>query len=235
MKILHLLYDHIHNPWIGGGAAVRAYEIYKQLAQKGHQITIISGKYPDCKDIEEKNLQFKFVGTGKNYILSTFSYAYFANQFLKNNFHKFDVIIEDFAPWNPVFSYKIARQKPIILQIHHREEYNILKKYFILGIPFFIIEKFYPKKFINISSVSQQTSYKYSLKNYKIIPNGIDENLLKINTNNTNNYILYVGRIDLYNKGIDLLIQATHTFPLAIAGKGKDEKKLKTKIKSKKI
>jgi len=82
MKILHLIYDHINNPWVGGGGAVRVYEIYKRLADR-HYITIVCGKYPEAKDYEEGNLRFHFVGTSKNnYVLSTFSYAVKAAQFL---------------------------------------------------------------------------------------------------------------------------------------------------------
>ena len=233
MKILYFLYDHINNPWVGGGAAVRAYEIYKRLSQKGYKITIISGNYPDAKDYKEGNIEFKFLGYKKNYILSTFSYAYYANKYLRNHYKNFDIIIEDFAPWNPIFSNQLQNLKPIILQLHHKEGKNILKKYNIFGFPFYVIEKTYHLKFKNIITVSQPTAKKFNLKNYKIIPNGIDENLLNIKTN-IGKYILYIGRIDLYNKGLDLLIDSMESYPLLIVGKGKDEIKLKNLIKEKK-
>ncbi len=231
MNILHFLYDHINNPWVGGGAAVRAYEIYKRLDNKGHKITVVSGKYPGAYDHNEGNLRFKFVGFENNYIISTFSYACQAHRLLRKVYKKYDVIIEDFAPWNPMFSYKFQGKKPIVLQLHHREGINIAKKYFMLGLPFILTEKFYPKKFSNIIVVSEQTAKKFSLKNHKVIPNGIKEHLLQKYKENLGNYISFIGRIDFYNKGLDLLLQIIDNFPLIIAGRGRDEKKLESKIK----
>jgi hypothetical protein len=38
----------MNNPWVGGGGAVRAYEIYRRLAER-HDITIVCGAYPGAK------------------------------------------------------------------------------------------------------------------------------------------------------------------------------------------
>ena len=37
MRICHLIYDDIANPWLAGGGAVRVREIYRRLAAQ-HQI-----------------------------------------------------------------------------------------------------------------------------------------------------------------------------------------------------
>jgi len=231
MKILHFIYDHINNPWVGGGGAVRAYKIYKRLSQKGHEIKIMSGKYPDIKDYTEGSLRISFVGIDKNRILSTFSYIYYARQFLKKNYKKYDVVIEDFAPWNPLFSYRLKKQIPIVLQLHHREGYNILKKYNVVGVPFFILEKFYPRRYANVVVVSKETKTKYNISTATIISNGVDEDFLKINSM-VGSYIAYIGRIDFYNKGLDILLNANIQYALKLAGRGKDEKLLNDKLKS---
>jgi len=225
MKILHLIYDHINNPWVGGGGAVRAFQINKRLSGKGHKITIISGKYPNAKDYKENdNLYFKFLGNGKNYFISVFSYAYESMKYLKKYAKEYDIVIEDFAPWNPVFSKSFHNKT--ILQLHHKEGINIFKRYFIFGFPFMLIENFYPKLYKNIITVSEISKNKFGVDAF-ILPNGIDENLI-FKENKTGEYIAYIGRIDLYNKGLDLLIDAFSdiNIPLYIAGKGKDEKKL---------
>lgn len=98
MKILHLIYDHVRNPWVGGGGAVRAYEICRRLAER-HHITVVSGKYPGASDYREGNLSFKFVGTTRNnYVLSTFCYAARAAGFIASHAKEYDVVVEDFAP-----------------------------------------------------------------------------------------------------------------------------------------
>ena len=229
MKILHLIYDHKNNPWVGGGGAIRAYNLNKKLAQKGHNILIISGSFNGITDYGENNLSYKFLGFSKNYHLSVFSYCYYAQKFLKKNYKKFDIIIEDYAPWNPIFSYIYQNRLPIILQMHHIEGRNILKKYCFLGLPFYILEKLYYRKFFNIITVSQATKKRLGATQATVVSNGVDKKLL-LEKNSLGDYILYLGRIDFYNKGIDLLIKAAYKYKLFIAGKGKDEKKLK-KIK----
>jgi len=236
MKILHFIYDHINNPWVGGGGAVRCYEINKRLGSMGNQVTIVTGNYLGAKNYKEGNLEFLFVGKSINYYISVFSYARYARKFLRENFKKYDIIIEDFAPWNPIFSYKLQTLKPIILQVHQKESFNILKRYFILGIPFFVFENRYPKKFKNITTVSKSSKEKFKI-NAKIISNGIDTNFLKEEVTYDGDYILFIGRIDFYHKGIDILLKAIENFndiQLIFVGSGKDEKKLIKIINNKK-
>ncbi len=236
MKLLHFIYDHINNPWVGGGGAVRCYEINKRLAAMGNQVTIVTGNYPGAKSYKEGNLEFLFVGKSINYYLSVFSFARYARTFLRENFNKYDIIIEDFAPWNPIFSYKLQKLKPVILQVHQKEGFNILRRYFILGLPFFVLEANYPKKFKNTITVSKSSKEKFKI-NAKIISNGIDASFLKEEVTYDGNYILFIGRIDFYHKGIDILLKAIENLNdirLIFVGSGKDEKKLIKTINNKK-
>lgn len=228
MKILHLIYDHINNPWVGGGGAIRCFEINRRLAKKGHDITIICGNYPEAKDYETDGLKFKFLGYSRNYILSTFSYSINAINFLKKHSREFDLIIEDFAPWNPVFSFHFHPK--VILQVHHKEGFKILKKYLFLGFPFYLIEKFYPKYFKYSITISPETKTKFNL-NAQIIPNGISDSLLKVESQN-GDYLGYIGRIDIYNKGLDIILKVSRDLDedILIAGKGKDVAKMKKMI-----
>lgn len=74
------------------------------------------------------------------------------------------------------------------------------------------------------------------MKNIKIIPNGISPELLTT-PNDGGDYILYLGRIDIYGKGLDILIGAYNEFyrsfadvHLLIAGDGRDMEKFKTML-----
>ncbi len=234
MKILHFIYDHINNPWVGGGGAVRCYEIYKRLSQKGHKIHVISGNYPEASSYTANdNWDYEFIGSNKNYIISVFSYAFNSFKLLKNIYMKYDIVIEDFAPWNPIFSFRFQRYRPIILQVHHKEGFNIIKKYNIFGIPFYIVEKNYPKYYKYKIAVSKESAKKFSI-DAKIISNGIDERYLEEKIKFSGNYCLFIGRIDFYNKGLDILIKVFNNkkIPLYIVGIGKDVKKLKVLIKN---
>jgi glycosyltransferase involved in cell wall biosynthesis len=236
VKILHFIYDHIHNPWVGGGGAVRVYDISKKLAGR-HHITIVCGKYPGAQNYIEGNLKFDFVGTHKNnYILSTFCYAFEAAKFLRKYGKDHDIVIEDFAPYNPLFSRFITKA-PLILQVHHKEGINLIKRYFILGVSFMIIEKFYPRLFKNIICVSEASRDKFSLSKAEIIPNGIDNGLFVTDFLGNKHfeekeYISYLGRLHIHNKGLDTLIKAMKkiNIKLAIGGEGRDKIKLASLI-----
>jgi len=225
VKILHLIYDHINNPWLGGGGAVRVYEIYRRLNNRGYEVNIVCGSFPGAQDYRERNIRFKFVGFNGNYIISTLSYAYFAYRFLRKNWKAFDFIIEDFAPWNPVFSHRFQNMKPVVLQLHHMMGIKIVRKYYVFGLPFYLIENLYPKRFRNIVSVSEETLRKYEVDGY-VIPNGINF-LIDAKDIKIGDYILYLGRIEFYNKGLDLLLDANLGLKTIIVGKGKDERLLK--------
>ncbi|MEN2985579.1 MAG: glycosyltransferase family 4 protein, partial [Thermodesulfovibrionaceae bacterium] len=110
---------------------------------------------------------------------------------------------------------------------------NIFKKYFILSIPFLIIESLYPKIYKRVLSISEESRKKFNI-NAKVISNGINKELFQENIKK-GKYIGYIGRIDIYNKGLDLLINAVSKvdIQLLIAGKGKDERKLRKIINTK--
>ncbi len=241
MKILHLIYDHSGNPWVGGGGAVRAYETCKRLAGRGHEITIVSGNYPGAANYKEDGLRFVFTGCVKNYVLSTFSYALEAAAMVKKQGHGFDIIVEDFAPWNPVFSAFLTK-KPVVLHINHREGINILRRWWFAGSPFFLIERFYPNFFKHVTVLSEETRKKIRIAGALIVPAGIDEDfyresiLPKSNgcvpsksqtlggANEAIPPLLYVGRLHIKNKGLDTLLAAMKglDIKLLIAGRGND-------------
>jgi len=228
LKVFHFLYDHASNPWVGGGAAIRAREIYRRLSQR-YDITIFSGKYPGAEDYEEDGVKYRFVGTGRdNYVLSTFSYAYRAARYLRRHRDDADFVVEDFAPYNPIFSYRVRRDA--VLQLHQKEGSHILRKYLLLGLPFYLIEKHYPSSFRNVTLVAEQSRLKYGLgTDAAVIPNGFDESYLSVDTDDKG-YLLFLGRLEVDQKALDVLFEALQKLDgihLKIAGKGKDEQRVR--------
>lgn len=231
MKILHFIYDHLNNPWVGGGGAVRVYEIYRRLAEKGYKITVISGNFPGASDYKiNDNFEYKFIGSQKNYIISTFSYAFMAWKLLKASYKDYDIIIEDFAPWNPIFSYKLQHKKRVVLQIQNYIGREILRKYYMLGVPFYTIERIYPKKFSKVIVLSEVMNERWHIKG-RVIPQGIDR---IAEYAGLGRYIAFLGRIDISQKGLDLLVEALKggkNMEVLVAGDGKDREKFLKIIK----
>jgi glycosyltransferase involved in cell wall biosynthesis len=247
MKILHFIYDHLDNPWVGGGGAIRCHELNSLLAAKGHHITVVSGKYPGAEDYSTDytevynqthnggSLSYQFAGCAyDNYLLSTLSYANMAAGLVRKLGKNHDIIIEDFAPWNPIMS-RFLTNRPVMLQVHHREGFSINKRWPVVGFPFYLIEKFYPRLFENVCAVSEPTAIKFGTPWAELIPNGIDPGLLAPNEPRVEeNFILYLGRLEIANKGLDTLIEAVRILNvdgkavrLVLAGRGRDEARLK--------
>jgi glycosyltransferase involved in cell wall biosynthesis len=232
MRVVHYIYDHILNPWVGGGGAVRVREVYRRFSD-AHEITVVCGLYPGAEDYREANVRFRFVGTGRNnYVLSTLHYAVSAARHAMTNAGRYDVVVEDFAPYNPVFTFLWQRES--VIQLHQREGLIHLKKYAILGIPFFFIEKYYPRFFKNAVPESALGKEKFGLRGrIRIIPNGFHPDLIRLNPEE-GDYILFLGRIHIGQKGLDTLAEAFDRVNqrLIIAGGGKDEGRTKALFSS---
>lgn len=234
MKILHLLYESKGDYFGIGGVGIRAYEIYKYLKDR-HDITLLCKKYPEAQDGEIEGLRHIFVGAeSKSFTKTLLSYAYQSSRFVKNHGDEFDIIIEEFSPAIPTFLHFFTK-KPIILQIQGHTGRLYFNKYnFAYALVLYVLEKARPIFYDNFIFVSHETVQKmlphFSLikKYIEIIPNGIAPELLK-SSPEEGDYILYLGRIDIYGKGLDILIDAYKEFykffsniKLFIAGDGRD-------------
>jgi glycogen(starch) synthase len=228
LKILHLIYDHIGNPWVAGGGAFRVYEIYRRFPEK-YDITVVTGAYPGAESYTAGNTRYIFLGTFRNnYVLSTFCYAARTANYVRAHAGEYDIVVEDFAPYNPVFSFLWHRDA--VIQLHQREGLMHLKKYFVLGVPFFFIEKYYHRLFRNAVPESVIGKEKYGLRGrVGIIPNGFDAELLGLEAEE-GDYMLFMGRLHVGQKGLDTLSTAIDVAGrrLVIAGGGKDEQKCRS-------
>jgi len=213
VKILQLIYESFDSPFGFGGAGVRAYEIYKWLKDR-HDITLLCLKYPGAQDGEIEGLKYIFVGTeSKSLTKSVLSYTIKAAKFVRRYGSDFDVIVENFLPSTPFFS-RLLTKTPVILQVQGIMEKHSLKKFSpFYSIPMYMDERFYPNlydRFIFVSNITKKKVMSRIMKKVKlchVIPNGIDEYLLRV-TPEDKDYILFFSRIDIYTKGLDLLINA---------------------------
>ena len=132
-----------------------------------------------------------------------------------------------------------SNRRPTILLIHHLLSYHVIRKYHLLGLFPFLFEEISLRLNRNIITVSPsiERSIKQKLgnkANVVCILNGIDDKTFEVDPFEKD-YILFLGRLDIYMKGLDILLKAfskvVHEYPktkLKIAGKGrpKDIKKL---------
>jgi glycosyltransferase involved in cell wall biosynthesis len=232
MKILFIDYDDLNNPYAGGGQAYMTRELTKRLSVN-HNITIVTGKYPQARNLTYGNLHYFRLGIGNlGYMVSLISHWLLIPIYVLFYQHSYDVIIECFtAPFTTSFVPMFAR-KPLIALPTFFDSAQLAKKYHL---PLDIFQNLLIRKynhFICMTEVLKRRIHSIHPKAYiKIIPGGTDIELFK-SKNIHGEYVLYIGRIDIYNKGLRLLVEAWKNFntKLIIAGSG-NKKELETLVK----
>ncbi|HVZ12496.1 MAG TPA: glycosyltransferase family 4 protein [Patescibacteria group bacterium] len=243
-KRLHIVFldlDDVKNPILNGGQARATYEVGGRLVEKGHKVTVLCSKYPGYKDRFENGIYYKHIGIGTGNIkVNNFAYlaaAPLAVTSLKN----VDVILECFtAPVSTLLS-PLFTNIPVVGLSTSFEADRFSKMYHL---PFYLVERFglrFYKYFVALTIFFEK---KMKVSNPKVIstviPEGVGEEFFKIKKKRSK-HILFLGRLDMDQKGIDLLLHAYAKiankvkYPLVIAGNGPDEKKVAELIKKLKL
>jgi glycosyltransferase involved in cell wall biosynthesis len=239
MKILHLLYESKGDRFGIGGVGTRAYEIYGRLKDR-HEITLLCKKYPGARDREIEGLRHIFIGAESKSLTKTLlSYALKAAGYVRAEGEKFDVVVEEFSPAIPTF-LNFYGKRPVVLQIQGYTGHLYFRKYNPLySSVLFILEHLRPLLYSDFIFINGETAGRLFLgkkKHRTVIPNGVAPELFDLPFQK-GDYILYLGRIDIYGKGLDILIAAYTEFHryrpdvrLVVAGDGRDMDALKSEV-----
>jgi glycosyltransferase involved in cell wall biosynthesis len=232
LHIVFLDFDDIKNPLLGAGQARATLEVGKRLVLKGHSITVISSRFPGYKDRIEHGITYKHIGIGTNNIRLNNLIYIFAIPFAVIKL-KADIIIECFtAPISTLFS-PLFTKIPVIALPTSFEAERFAKLYHL---PFHLIEKLGLRFYKYALPYTKEFEEKMKKGNKKIltriVPEGVDESFFRIKRKSPK-HILFLGRFDIGQKGIDLLLAAYAQvkekvkYPLVLAGFGPDEEKIK--------
>jgi len=235
-------FDDIKNPLLSGGQARATFEVAKNLVEMGHSVTVISSRFPGSKDQKNKGIYYKHIGLGTGNIKLNNAVFFLALPFAVKSIYS-DVILECFtAPISTSFA-PIFTKIPVIGMPTMFEAGEFSKKYHL---PFDLVEKLgcrHYKYFLAYSKINKKKMHSMNKKVFtKIIPNGVDEDFFKIKTKE-GEYALFIGRIDIVQKGLDLLLNACEknniklAIKIVIAGNGtpEEENKLQKMIKEKNL
>ncbi|MEE2754893.1 MAG: glycosyltransferase family 4 protein [Candidatus Latescibacterota bacterium] len=230
MRILHTIYDHPENPWLGGGGAFRTFEICKRLANR-HEITILCGNYPGASG--EKNqdgLRIIHVGSPRSYITSRLSNSALATRFVASQ-HP-DLWTYSFSAFAPIIASAKSRQTAILECFHLMQE-HATEKHPLLGCVAAATETATLNAYDDVISISPSVSKEIASlrgcsEGIRVVYTGVDTSCF-IDDSVEGDYILYFGRLDTYTKGLDTLLEAFSRLPqtgprLIVAGRGTKER-----------
>ncbi len=227
MRILHLAYEDPHQPGSGGGS-VRTREINRRLAGR-HEITALSAGYPGARAREEWGVRWVPLG-GRGGVKGA-RLAYFALLAPEVARRRYDLVVEDFgAPFSVGFSPLFTR-KPVVASVQWLFAAQMREKY---RLPFDLIERQGLRCYRDFIAVSDWLARDLRAARpgavVETIPNGVEAAAFATIAGPPR-HLLFVGRLDIAQKGLDLLLEAfarareglgTRTPQLLIIGDGPD-------------
>lgn len=233
LRVLHVIYDDPANPWVAGGGAVRVFELYRRLAERV-DATVATGSYPGARDEVLDGVRYLRLGARGPYAWSRASYAAAANQLLRTA--KYDAAVFDFSSYTPIF---MPRGRPCGVTVHHvtgptaRERWGP-----VLAPALSALEKAMIRRARRLTATSTAT---YKLLRgivgdavpIDLVYAGVPGELFDL-PRRPENYLLYFGRLDVIQKGLDTLLQAVALLAakrpeveMRIAGRGKDMERVR--------
>ncbi|MEM2146877.1 MAG: glycosyltransferase family 4 protein [Candidatus Jordarchaeaceae archaeon] len=240
LKLLIINWRDIKNPE-AGGAEIHLHELFKRIAQRGHQVTLLASRYKGCKEEEiTDGIRVIRIGTIFTFPFSVFLFYITKFGFRKNNF---DFVIDDISKI-PVFT-PLYVKKPIIAIMHHIHGKTLFKELpFFMAVFAYICEwlmPFFYKK-IPIITVSESTRNELILRgipknNIEIIYNGVNHELYVPGKKSEKPLIIYVGRVKKYKqledliKAFSIIKNSGESIELVIAGRGDYHEELKDFVK----
>jgi len=240
LSIVILDFDDVANPLLGAGQAKATYELAKRLVKRGHKVEVISSRYPGYKDRMEQGIRYRHIGISSGNIrLNNLIYILAVPwQVMKV---RADVVVECFtAPISTLLS-PLFTKLPVVVIPSSFEADRFAKRYHL---PVNLIEKWGIRFYRYALPYSKAIEGKFLRLNpkmvCKIVPEGVDVNAFKMKPGRAK-HILFLGRMDMDQKGLDLLLKAYKKiagkckYPLVMVGFGPDEDRVKELVEKLKL
>jgi len=235
LKTLHFIYDDPQNPWVAGGGAVRVFELYRRLAGRV-DATVVSGRYPGSRDGVVDGVRYLRLGAEKPYAWSRLTYARAANALLRSA--RYDAAIFDFSTYTPIF---MPRGRPVGITVHHVSGPTASERWgrgLAAGIG--ALERGMIRRAARLSATSLATEA--LLRELApgipidVVYAGVPDELFDL-PRRPEDFLLCFGRMDVFQKGLDTMLQAVSILAAArpglelrMAGRGKDTERVRALI-----
>jgi glycosyltransferase involved in cell wall biosynthesis len=228
LRVLHCIYDDPRNPWVAGGGAVRLHELYRRLRGEV-EMEIVTGSFPGARDGEVDGVPYRRLGASGPYAWSRLTYARAAGRLLREA--AYDVAVFDFSVYTPL---RWPRERPVGLTVHHLTGPTARQRWGpVAGGAVAALERRALRRARTISVTSAVTGAQLRAivpPTTALVPvaAGVPDHLFEL-PRGDQGYLLYFGRLDWFQKGIDTLLRAMQllardrpALELRVAGRGKD-------------
>jgi glycosyltransferase involved in cell wall biosynthesis/O-antigen/teichoic acid export membrane protein len=229
-RVLHLAFEDPHRPGSGGGS-VRTFEIDKRLA-RNFEVTVVCARYPGSRQRRQDDVRYVHIGVPWGEKLSLL--AYFACLPWALLRYPSELVVEDFAaPFSSV-AVPWLTSRPVIGVVQWLFAQQKSTEY---RLPFHLVERVGLASHRHLVAVSDDLAAELRNRNPRaevsVIGNGLPDEAFA-NRDGPRRDILYLGRLEIAQKGIDMLLSAFAAIApytdrtLTIAGSGPDEQQIRT-------
>ena len=235
LRVLHFIYDDPSNPWVGGGGSVRVRELYKRLAGRVN-VTVVTGSYPGSTDEVIDGIPYMRIGAASPYAWSRLTYARAANAMIRNA--TYDAALFDFSGYTPLF---LPKGRPTGVILHHLTAPTAKARWgSVLTRALSRLERTMIRRaaYVSATSLSSREAAQRiaPATPLDMVGAGVPEELFSLERRPAD-FLLYFGRLDVFHKGIDTLLEAVAIIvrqrpqvELRIAGRGSSLDRIKAMI-----
>lgn len=232
LRILHLGFEDHRRPGSGGGSA-RNQQVNSRLAQR-HDITVLTTKWRGCVDRTEDGVRYIHIGLPIGYFTAILSY--FAMLPFATRRYEADLVVEEFAAPFSSALIPLWTRRPTLAVVQWLNSKEKSQQY---KLPFLLFEWVgvrMHRRFVAVSAdVGDQLARINPAAEVDVIPNGVEPAMFDV-PSMIGDDVVFLGRLEQEQKGLDLLLdayaRATDRIDgqLLIAGDGPDRPKLERRV-----
>jgi len=230
-RILHLGYEDPRRPGSGGGS-VRTHEINRRLAAE-FDITVVCARYRGSRSYERDGVRYVHVGLPLGWFPSILAY-FCAIPYALARWDS-DLVVEDFGAPLSSMAVPWLTRRPVVGVVQWLFAAEKARQYHL---PFHVFERVGVAAHRQLIAVSDDLGQALRARNRRaritVVSNGLDNDAFTPHFRERRG-IVYLGRIEIAQKGLDLLIDAyreiasSTTEDLYLAGDGPDRRALETR------
>jgi glycosyltransferase involved in cell wall biosynthesis len=240
MRVLHLAFEDHLRPGSGGGS-LRNREVNSRLAALGHQIEVIAANYPGACSRTEDGVSYRHFGLPYGYAPSLLSHQLCLPAIVHAVVRRRhpDVVVEEFAPLTSSLGVGHWTRTPTVgvAQGFFAEEkarqYGLPPR-LLLG-----VQSWGTRSHRHLVAVSEDVRRQLlsvaPRAEVAVVANGVDcaaaEAARRSAPPRTGSQMLFLGRFEVHQKGLDVLIEAVRQVSagvrLLLAGDGKDRERVR--------
>jgi glycosyltransferase involved in cell wall biosynthesis len=233
MRVLHCIYDDPENPWVAGGGAHRVREIYRRLAGRV-DATVATGNYPGARNGVVDGVRYRRLGAPGPYAWSRLTYARAATRLLAAR--GYDVALFDFSVYTPIRLPKRAPAGLVVHMLHGTTAADRFGRWLGAGVRGAEARGLRQARWISTTSRWMEGQLRGIVApdtRIARVGSGVPDEFAAVRRDE-GDYLLYYGRFDLFQKGIDVALAAFARIAaarpgvrLVLAGRGKDEARVR--------